>query len=421
MPPHLALIGAGITGTTLSIALTRRHIPHTVYEQAPHPTELGAGLGFGPNAARAMAIADPVLGAGETEPVWIEFLDGTADGGGVFAGFGEGHGAVHRAKWLGVLLGMVPGGVVQFGKRLEGVERLGGKVVLRFGDGTTAEADAVVGCDGVKSKVREIMVGGGEVEGARCGYSGKYAYRCMIPRELALEELGIERVEVSSLGMGHGRHVLTFPVGKPGGEQFLNLVAFVTDANKSWPSQDTKSFTLPATMEDALRDFEQRGFSKTIQKLLHLTKDKMDKWGLFDMADHPLPKFYSDGILVIGDAAHASTPHHGSGAGFCMEDVAVLASLLEEIHGCDVEPYDGLHEVFAAFDESRGERDQWLVHSSRRAAELYQWRLPDTGKEHFEAMRRDVETRQAVCWGIDLEKVIQEARVDLRRRRRAAK
>lgn len=246
MPPHLALIGAGITGTTLSIALTRRGIPHTVYEQATHPTELGAGLGFGPNAARAMAISDPILGetflrestrrdvrrkdsgvvagggdgggdnvvegeAGEEEPVWIEFLDGTADvdvkelqpAFRVHARYGEGHGAVHRAKWLEVLMGMVPEGVIHFGKRLANIEQSGEKVTLSFGDGTTAEADAVVGCDGVKSKVREIMVGGEAVEGAKCGYSGKYTYRCMIPREQAVKELGIERVGVSSLWVSH--------------------------------------------------------------------------------------------------------------------------------------------------------------------------------------------------------------------------
>ncbi|EAQ91899.1 predicted protein [Chaetomium globosum CBS 148.51] len=102
--PHLALIGAGITGTTLSLALTRRNIPHTVYEQAAHPTELGAGLGFGPNAARAMAIADPRVGEaflrectkrdvrrgaeGEGEAVWIEFLDGTVDWDGGVGGAG---------------------------------------------------------------------------------------------------------------------------------------------------------------------------------------------------------------------------------------------------------------------------------------------------------------------------------------------
>jgi salicylate hydroxylase len=77
--------------------------------------------------------------------------------------------------------------------------------------------------------------------------------------------------------MGHGRHVLTFPVGRAGPDQLLNLVAFVTDPNEGWSSQDARSFTLPATRDDALRDFEQGGFSNTVQKLLRLTKDKMDK------------------------------------------------------------------------------------------------------------------------------------------------
>ncbi|KAK4235967.1 hypothetical protein C8A03DRAFT_17345 [Achaetomium macrosporum] len=462
--PHIAIIGAGITGTTLSLGLTARGIAHTVYEQGRHPAELGAGLGLGPNAARALRIAhaglyerflevctprdmkwrpsssssSSVSGGsgsfgsssgireegrgekqGEEEPVWIEFLDGTSPLAArelkpafrIPCPYPEGHGAVHRARWLEVLMGMVAEGVVQFGKRLEGIEDRGdgGRLVLRFEDGTTAQAGAVVGCDGVKSKVREVLVGGRDKEGAKCGYSGKYAYRCMIPMERAVEELGPGRAGCSSLWMGHGRHVLTFPVGRPGPDQLLNLVAFVTDSNESWPSQDARSFTLPATRDDALLDFEQGGFSNT--------------WGLFDLAAHPLPSFHAGRILVIGDAAHASTPHHGSGAGFCMEDVAVLSSLLEEMaakhHPPEVDSSNQAHKlqaVFAAFDASRRERDQWLVQSSRRAAELYEWRLPNTGKGWFETMRKDIEERQAVCWGIDLDKAIAEAREDVRRR-----
>ena len=80
--------------------------------------------------------------------------------------------------------------------------------------------------------------------------------------------------------MGHGRHVLTFPVGRREQGRLLNLVAFVTDSNESWPSKDARSLTLPATRDDALRDFEQGGFGLTIQKLLRLTKDKMDKASL---------------------------------------------------------------------------------------------------------------------------------------------
>ncbi|GAB1316953.1 Salicylate hydroxylase [Madurella fahalii] len=489
-PPFtIAIIGAGITGTTLSIALAARNIPHAVYEQAAAPTEVGAGLGFGPNAARALRIIDARLhdefrrvcapsggegGAGrgrgrrrsgggsghgalgvqddqaEPErggadslsrraddngggdvPVWIEFLDGTSPVDArqldpaftVYATGGEGHGAVHRAKWLDRLMGFVPEGVVKFGKRLEDVwigER--GKMVMSFADRTTAEADAVVGCDGVKSRVREIMLrlGGWDVDvtKAKCGYSGKYAYRCMIPMEKAVQEIGWRRASVSSLWMGYGRHVLTFPVGKPGPTQLLNLVAFVTDKSGSWPSRDATCLTLPATREDALRDFREGGFGETVRKLLQLTQDKMDKWGLFDLAHHPLPSFYSGRVLVTGDAAHASTPHHGSGAGFCMEDVAVLACLFEQLSN-DIDRFksvgDGLEAVFAAFDESRRKRDQWLVESSRRAACLYEWQLDNMGKDSLEAMRRDIEERQGICWSIDLNAAIQKVKETLGR------
>jgi salicylate hydroxylase len=240
---HIAIIGAGITGTTLSLALSARGIAHTVYEQSRHPTELGAGLGLGPNAARALRIAHRGVyerflevctprdmrwksaskvesqerkekeegkeEEEEEEKVWIHFLDGTSPLGArdlppafrIPCPYPEGHGAVHRARWLEVLMGMVGEGVVQFGKRLERIEDQGpgGKMVLRFEDGTIAEADAVVGCDGVKSKVREVLVGGRDQDGAKCGYSGKYAYRCMIPMDQAVEELGPARAGCSSL------------------------------------------------------------------------------------------------------------------------------------------------------------------------------------------------------------------------------
>lgn len=262
LPFTIAIIGAGITGTTFSIALQARNIPHTVYEQAPAPTELGAGLGFGPNAARALRIIDERLhdefrqacapsggegelggtgtgreedkpegggdGALEQSPVWIEFLDGTSPlhagelkpAFTVYATGGEGHGAVHRAAWLDTLMKFVPEGVIKFGKRLENVEiREGGKVVMSFADGTTAEADAVVGCDGVKSRMREIMaqLGGWDMDGtkAKCGYSGKYAYRCMIPMDKAVQEIGWRRAGVSSLWVSYRLRPTGAVDGKP--------------------------------------------------------------------------------------------------------------------------------------------------------------------------------------------------------------
>lgn len=114
----------------------------------------------------------------------------------------------------------------------------------------------------------------------------------------------------------------------------------------------------------------------------------------------------------MGDSAHASTPHHGAGAGFCIEDVAVLSSLL----GDDaVRSAQDLDAVFAAFDASRRERDHWLVQSSRRAADVYEWRNPEIGRDP-ERIHEDMHGRQEYIWGVDMDKEIEEARMDLRRR-----
>ncbi|KAK4195430.1 putative salicylate hydroxylase [Triangularia verruculosa] len=437
--PHLALIGAGITSLTLSIRLSALQIPHTIYEQSSSLTELGAGLSFGPNAVRALQHIDSrfvdvfnktatFVGTPssqgkriledeeewrEGDQVWIEFLDGTKQGGDVTpefvikAGNGKGHAAVHRGKWLDVLGGLVTA-EIQFGKRLVDVVRPDGVkrwVKMVFGDGTEVEADAVVGCDGVKSRVREVLVEAlhGEGEGrtnGKCGYSGKYAYRCLVPWDKAVEAVGEDRVGVSSLWMGPNRHLLTFPVNRQE-ERFLNLVAFVTDQSQTWPSQGPASLTMPATKMDALKDFERAGFS--------------DTWGLHDVADRPLSSFFSDRIIVIGDAAHASTPHHGSGAGFCMEDVAILGALFEEAIAHKALTVNTLQEIFTVFDAHRRERDQWLVNSSRRAADLYQWRIPEfSGQERFEKMKADIEQRQKVCWDFDMESAIERAERDLK-------
>jgi len=115
--------------------------------------------------------------------------------------------------------------------------------------------------------------------------------------------------------MGTGRHILTFPVNH--GET-LNLVAFVTTLN-DWP--DYSKTTLPAKREEVTKDFQ--GFGPTVMKLLNLVKPDLDVWGIFDLGEHPLKTFAKGRMRVMalmGDAAHATSPHHGSGAGFCIDD-----------------------------------------------------------------------------------------------------
>jgi len=219
---NLALVGAGITSLTLSVALTSLGIKHTIYEQSSSLNELGAGLGFGPNAARALKVIDPDLykifervgtfagkasqpQAETAKPVWIEFLSGTASLSDqtsaapsftVYATHGKGHAAVHRAKWLDILASRVTAPII-FSKRFQSLTQpnaANSEVEIHFADGTTVHHSGVIGCDGVKSKVRTALF-----PEAKCTYSGKYAYRCLAPLSEAAALLGEGRAGVSSL------------------------------------------------------------------------------------------------------------------------------------------------------------------------------------------------------------------------------
>jgi salicylate hydroxylase len=222
--------------------------------------------------------------------------------------------------------------------------------------------------------------------------------------------------------MGPDRHVLTFVVdhGKT-----LNLVAMAS-TDEPWP--DEKHHVLPSTREKALKDF--RAFGPGVNALIKLTKEHPDvvscgplhlcdvadadllQWALYDLGDHHLPTYNRGRILLAGDAAHASTPHHGAGAGFGLEDCAVLASLLESP---EVKSPAQLESVFAVFDATRRKRCQWLIDSSRVAGDLYEWRTQGFGRD-ADRIKDELEKRTQKVWGFDVRAATQRAREDLKQR-----
>jgi salicylate hydroxylase len=161
MPPFsVALVGGGITGVTLTIALLKRGIDVKIYEQTREFSEIGAGVAFSPNAKQAMEKCDPEIfqayqrvatksGPPKKANTWYDWVDGynqvaetspellftierdsTADG-------------CHRAHFLGELLKLIPEGIAEFNKCLEDIEDSGPNdpLTLKFSDGTTRIAD----------------------------------------------------------------------------------------------------------------------------------------------------------------------------------------------------------------------------------------------------------------------------------------
>lgn len=156
----IAIVGGGISGVVLAIALLQRGLDVQIYEQAKKFGEIGAGVAFNPAATRAMKICSPdvykafesVATTNQSEnkkSVWFDWLDGMNDkevGKEEYAftvGNEFGANAVHRAHFLDQLVNIVPEGVRHFSKHLDTIEEQGdGTLKLKFHDGSDAKADA---------------------------------------------------------------------------------------------------------------------------------------------------------------------------------------------------------------------------------------------------------------------------------------
>ncbi|KAL4932588.1 uncharacterized protein BDV17DRAFT_167919 [Aspergillus undulatus] len=424
-PFHVAIVGGGIAGLTLAIALHRRNISVKIYEQAHAFAEIGAGVSFGPNAVSAMKFCDEGIYEALTKvwtqnlwpskkKVWFDYLDGHTQNENEYQASSEGQESkrqniaftiynslgqtgVHRAHYLGELVKQLPSEIAEFKKHLEDIqEQPNGKLLLTFADGAKDEADVVIGCDGIKSRVRQILLGE-DHPAARPYFTQKYAYRGLVPMEKAIEAIGEELASNSCMHMGPNNHMLTFPVN---GGKTLNIVAFHT-TDEEW--NDYARLTRDGTRDEALRDFANYG--PNVTKLLKLCEEKLSIWAIFDLAK-PVPTFHKGRLAISGDAAHATSPHHGSGAGFCIEDTAVLATLLSDPR---VRNHKDLEAALAVFDVTRRERSQWLVESSRFLGDLYEWRAPGVGRD-FGRIEHEINTRNGIIYDINIQKVCEEAK-----------
>src|SRR6266498_571863 len=181
--PRAAIVGGGIGGVAAAAFLRRAGLPTVVYEQAPALSEVGAGLVLAPNAVRILrrlGVMDQLAGRAVPLEVGWEFrrwADGQVLSAEDLAGscerlFGERTYTVHRADLLAAIASAVPAGTVQLGRRCAGVTVRGESAVLAFTDGTLAEADVVIGADGVHSAVR-----GAVTDPSPPRYSGICAFR----------------------------------------------------------------------------------------------------------------------------------------------------------------------------------------------------------------------------------------------------
>ncbi|KUJ18198.1 FAD/NAD(P)-binding domain-containing protein [Mollisia scopiformis] len=398
-PINVAIIGAGIAGLAFAIGLSKYpHITFIVYESRPSYAEIGAGIGFSTNGHKAMSLISPKLwenyqshasfnGSPEKRGIGFNYEVGEK---GLLEGkriietvMPEGYmqSTCHRKHLLSVLVETLPDKgekCTVFNKKLVEVDDTGKKLVCVFADGEKIKADLVVGCDGIKSACRQFVFGK-DSEIGKAQFTGKVAYRGLVPMEKAIAAVGEDRARNRQMYFGHHRHMLTFGVAKG---TMMNVVAFHSTGSDAW---EYSSLVQPRTIEDFLRDFV--GWGDAVTNIISSIENP-EVWAIFD---HPrVDTFHKGRIVLLGDAAHTTSPHYGMGGGMSVEDASILSSLLGSCTSVnDVAP------MLKVYDSIRVDRCCDIVAASRE-----QGRLCD-----FEA-----------DWvGDDLEKISEQLDSELRR------
>lgn len=410
---RVAIIGGGIGGIALAIALSRRtDIELSLFEAASAFSEIGAGVSFGANAVAAIRhlgleaayrrVADG--SPAPDEDVWFEWRR-ARDAGylGVTRSPGCGQSSVHRADFLDAMVACLPDGIAQFGKRCCGVSQGNGQPEAVFEDDSRITADVIIGADGIKSVVRAHVLPSAEGVDIAPRFCGTYAYRGLIEQAALAERLaGIgadaRLVCLPQMYLGTDRHVLTFPVKKG---QIINVVAFVTDPQRVRPTTAiTTSWVEAVSRAELQQAFSDHGAA------VHAVLEGIEaptRWAMHDLP--VLPRYHRRQVVIMGDAAHATLPHQGAGAGQALEDALVLAGLLGDPR-CD---RSRVIDVLAAFDAVRRSRAGRVQTTSYAMGERYQGRVPNRGDDNAR-LAADLETRFDWIWNFDPAQSVVEAR-----------
>lgn len=327
--PRIAVIGAGLGGVTAGIFMQRSGYRVTVYEQAPQLERLGAGINLGANVMRVMdhiGLADEMY---RTGLVPERSLSREWDTGRVLfehrtkawaKQYGHFNLIMHRGDLQAILASGLEPGTVQFQKQLVDLAPHGEATRMTFADGTEAEADIVIGADGVNSRVREVLFG----EEAPI-YTGVVAYRSIFPTAL-LGERGLESDfskwwSDERLPAKEDRHFIIYHLTSRRDE-----VYYVTGSPA--PHWDPSVTNVPVEKDEILECYA--GFHPEVQRVIQASP-AATKWPL--LTRRPMHSWSEGGIVLLGDACHPMKPHMGQGANMAIEDGVILARCLEASGG----------------------------------------------------------------------------------------
>ena len=321
----IAIVGGGIGGLTAALSLLRAGFDVHVYEQSRALGEVGAGINITPNASRLLHRLGLAAELAKTAVKPVAFHQRRWEDGrtllksplgeAVEAAFGSPHYLFHRGDLHATLGRAIPPDRIHLGHRCVGFIERDNRVEARFENGAQVASDVLIGADGIRSMVRQTLLG---PENPR--FTGCVAYRGLVPAE-RVAHLNLE--PTIQIWMGPHRHFVHYLVSAG---RFLNFVAHI--------EQDTwlgESWTDRGEVADLSAAFE--GWHLQIHAIISAI-DETFKWALFDRI--PLTRWSVGRVTLLGDACHPMLPYMAQGAAQAVEDAAALTACLANVGAGDI-------------------------------------------------------------------------------------
>jgi 3-hydroxybenzoate 6-monooxygenase len=351
------VVGGGIGGLAAALALARRGMSVRVFEQGAEFKEIGAGIQLGPNVYRmfeVLGLTDAIerYSVHPDNMIMMDALTGERVirlpvGGRAFRARFDGYlyGVIHRADLHDVLLEACKAEKdieLNVLKKALRFEDAGERVVVHMESGERAEGCALVGADGLWSRVRNQLLGD-----AKPRVSGHIAYRAVLPRAEVPEDLWQNNVV---LWAGPKTHLVHYPLRR--GELYNLVAVFHSDKYE-------EGWNVYGDPEELKQKFAAE--RPEVKRLLA----KINAWKMWVLCDRePVREWTRGRVTLLGDAAHPTLQYMAQGANMAIEDAVVLAAYAE-ISGRD------WAKAFRWYQDARYLRTARVQITSRYYGDIY--------------------------------------------------
>ena len=365
---EIAIIGAGMGGLTTGIALKKFGHQVTIYEQAEQILPVGAAISLWSNGVKCLnylGLTEQVakLGGQMNDLAYIDGLNGEVMTQFSLAPLIEEVGQrpypVSRAELQNMLMDAFGRQDIQLGKRMVSIEDKGQHVEIGFQDGSTVSAALLIGADGTHSMTRQYVLGK-QVERRYAGYVN-WNGLVEISEDLAPAQQWTTFV-------GEGKRASLMPVAEHRFYFFFDV-------------------PLPAGLENQRSEYKTllkqyfSGWCPQVQRLIDsIDEQKTNRVEIHDI--EPLNQFDKGRVVILGDAAHSTTPDIGQGGCQAMEDAVYLARALQ-INTL------GLEDALKRYQNKRNERANELLLRARKRCDVTHMKDEQITKDWYADLRKE--------------------------------